>query len=194
MNILVLGPKPSKIGKYLSKRGYSILEYDDPVDEFLLQKENIGFAISFRYRHIIKPEIIKYLEGNIINLHISYLPWNRGSDPNLWSFLENTPKGVTIHYVDSGVDTGDIIVQKEIMFAESEMTLSTTYEILDNNIFQLFKDEWRQIIHGKAPRSRQNGIGSYHNSRDKEAYQYLLDQHGWDTSVENIKGKALVNK
>ena len=191
MNILVLGPQPSKIAKFLIQRGYSVFECDYPIDEFLLKREKIEFAISYGYRHIIKPEIIKYLEGKIINLHISYLPWNRGSDPNFWSFLENTLKGVTIHYVDSGLDTGDIVFQKQIMFEESKMTLSTTYEILSNEIFRLFKDGWEQIIHGKAPRFRQKGKGSYHNSKDKEPYQYLIEKHGWDTPVEYIKGKAL---
>ena len=191
MKILVLGPQPSKIAKYLSQRGHSVFACDEPIDEFLLKKENIGFAVSYGYRHIIKPEIIKYLEDNIINLHISFLPWNRGADPNLWSFLENTPKGVSIHHVDSGIDTGDIIFQKEVMFEESEETLSTTYEILDNEILQLIKDRWEQIINGKAPRFGQKGNGSYHSSKDKEPYLYLIEQHGWNTPVKYIKGKTL---
>ena len=52
-----------------------------------------------------------------INLHISYLPWNRGADPNLWSAV-GMPKGVTIHYINDGFDTGDILFQKAILFVE----------------------------------------------------------------------------
>ncbi|MCL0081308.1 hypothetical protein M1N64_03665 [Peptococcaceae bacterium] len=46
-------------------------------------------------------------QGRAINLHISFLPWNRGADPNFWSFIENAPVGVSIHYLDEGIDTGD---------------------------------------------------------------------------------------
>ena len=48
----------------------------------------------------------------LINLHISYLPYNRGSYPNYWSFKENTPNGVSIHHIDDGIDTGPVLVQK----------------------------------------------------------------------------------
>ena len=52
-----------------------------------------------------------------------------GQDPNLWSFIEDTPKGVTIHEIDEGIDTGDIIFQKEIVLNSNE-TLASSYEKL----------------------------------------------------------------
>ena len=116
MNILVLGPPQSPITPFLRQNGYAVIEYSDPIDITFLEENNFSFAVSYRFRHIIRQETIECLEGKIINLHISYLPWNRGADPNLWSFLEDTPKGVSIHYVDPGMDTGDIIAQKEVIF------------------------------------------------------------------------------
>ena len=47
---------------------------------------------------------------------MSYLPYNRGAHPNFWSFVNNTVKGVTIHEIDQGIDTGKIILQKSIKF------------------------------------------------------------------------------
>ena len=52
----------------------------------------------------------------IINLHISYLPYNKGAHPNFWSFADNTPSGVTIHEVNENLDSGNIIFQKKIEF------------------------------------------------------------------------------
>ena len=52
----------------------------------------------------------------IINLHIGYLPYNRGAHPNFWSFMDNTPTGVTIHEIDKNIDTGKIIYQKIVDF------------------------------------------------------------------------------
>ena len=61
--------------------------------------KNFDLVISFGYRHIIEKEIISKFK-NLINVHIGFLPYNRGAHPNFWSFMENTPSGVTIHKID----------------------------------------------------------------------------------------------
>ena len=57
---------------------------------------------------------LKQLQIPIVNLHKAYLPYNKGAHPNFWSFAENTPSGITIHVIDSGIDTGNIIYRKFI--------------------------------------------------------------------------------
>jgi methionyl-tRNA formyltransferase len=49
-----------------------------------------------------------------LNLHISLLPLNRGAHPAAWAIREGTKHGVTIHKIDSGLDTGEIVYQEEI--------------------------------------------------------------------------------
>ena len=146
MNVLVLSTNPSSIRSIIENYGCDCIERSEPIDVELLKKYSIDMAVSYRFRHIIKKSSIDYLNGKIINLHISLLPWNRGADPNLWSFLENTPKGVSIHYVDEGLDTGDIIAQKSIRFNVSSETLASTYEILNSEILELFKIQWPLIM------------------------------------------------
>lgn len=82
-----------------------------------------SFVVSFNYRYLIPEEVLKLLPGKVINLHTSLLPYNRGSAPNFFSFLEDTPKGVTIHRVDSGLDTGDILCQKELFLTRQRRPL-----------------------------------------------------------------------
>ena len=65
-----------------------------------IKEQNFCFGVSYRYRKIIRQDIIDYFEGKLINMHIAFLPWNKGADPNLWSYIDNTPKGVTIHRID----------------------------------------------------------------------------------------------
>lgn len=62
--------------------------------------------------HIVKK--IQKLGINVINTHPSYLPYNRGKHPYHWAIVDGTPFGVTIHRVDDGIDTGDILWQKRI--------------------------------------------------------------------------------
>ena len=139
MKILYLGVAPYALKDFLEKDGNEVICTSDKVTPGFITENKIDLCISYRYRHIIGQNIIDESGDNIINLHISLLPWNRGSDPNLWSFLEDTPKGVTIHHVDAGVDTGDIIFQKEVFFGPGE-TLSSSYQTLNTAIVHLFME------------------------------------------------------
>ena len=97
--------------------------------------------ISYGYRFKIDEKLIKK-NKNLINLHISFLPFNRGAHPNFWSFIENTPSGVSIHKIDKGIDTGDIINQKlidfDILKNKKKLTFSYTYKKLINELENLF--------------------------------------------------------
>lgn len=70
--------------------------------------------ISYNYSFLVPENIIFIVTAKIINLHISLLPWKRGSDPNFWSFIENSPKGVTIRKLFAGLEQDSIILQKEL--------------------------------------------------------------------------------
>jgi len=193
MTILVLGVIPSPLTSIIENHGLNVIECADPIDTEYLQTHSVEFAFSYRYRHIIRKAVIEYLNGNIINLHISFLPWNRGADPNLWSFLEDTPKGVSIHYIDEGIDTGDIIAQKELFFNNKLETLASTYKKLNIEIVELFKRYWEFIINDKIDRKKQIQTGSFHKISDKETFQFLITDKGWETPVGYLVGKALVD-
>jgi len=46
-----------------------------------------SYVVSFNYRHMIGKEILDIMQGRVINLHTSYLPFNRGSSPNFSAFM-----------------------------------------------------------------------------------------------------------
>jgi len=106
MSILLLGPDHPGLIAFLAKEGHRVVRTEDRLTQDAPVLEGIEWLISYGYRHIFKPEVIQRFRGRIINLHISFLPWNRGVDPNQWSFLQDTPKGVTIHFIDEGIDLG----------------------------------------------------------------------------------------
>jgi methionyl-tRNA formyltransferase len=133
----------------------------------------------------LKNDIISIPKLGVINLHISFLPWNKGSDPNFWSHVEGTLKGVTIHYIDEGVDTGDIIAQTEVIFS-NEDTLSSSYTKLHKEIQDLFYETWFKIKKGGVVRKKQVGKGTIHRKVDKLAYDYLLKQ-GWGTPLSLLQ-------
>lgn len=191
MLVLFLGPYNERITNHIKSFGDEVLNTENGISEIkAIGLENIDYIISFGYRYIIPKEIIEKYNKRIINLHISLLPWNRGADPNLWSFLEDTPKGVTIHYIDEGIDTGEIIAQKEVKFPDINLTtLRNSYETLKIEIVNLFIKVWIDLKAGKINSKPQNHGGSFHCLKDKRKYDYLLE-YGWDTPVAELIGKA----
>ena len=184
--ILFLGREDSPLIAWLRKRGEQVSQTEDKINLDFLTRENFSFLISYGYRHVLSKEILEKFPNRAINLHLAYLPWNRGSDPNFWSFVENTPKGVTIHFLDEGVDTGDIIIQREICFDSERETLATSYAELRLLIEDLFKKHWQEIKHGTCTRRKQTGPGSSHRSKDMERFSSLLVQ-GWNTPVSVLE-------
>ena len=123
-----------------------------------------------------------------MNLHIAYLPYNRGADPNLWSAAEDTPSGVTIHQLDEGIDTGDILY-REMVYLEPSETLRSSYRLLQACIQVEFMSNFESILDGETPRrNMSHHYGTYHNSRDKE--QLVLPK-GWDTTRAEVRRLAL---
>jgi methionyl-tRNA formyltransferase len=190
VKILYLGPFRADMIRYLSSYGDEVIHAEGRIFRDSTVLQDIGFIISYGYRFIISPEIVARFPNRIVNLHISYLPWNKGADPNLWSFLEDTPKGVTIHYVDEGLDTGEIIAQQKVHYRIDD-TLRTTYERLSQRIEGLFREIWPELKQGRLQSTRQEAEGSFHLKKDKEKYQHLLT-NGWDTPVINLIGKAII--
>lgn len=177
MDILYLGPD-SPLVRFLDEDGNTVRRVEDAVTDF----GAADFVISYGYRHILKRPVLDNHYGRAINLHISYLPWNRGADPNLWSFVDGTPKGVSIHHIDYGIDTGDLIAQRQVAFGPED-TLATSYANLQAKIRELFIESWPSIKSRKMARTAQSGYGSYHRSTDKTSVK-LPD--GWDTPISLI--------
>lgn len=173
--------------EWLSLKNNCIL-FSDKVDISLLNKIKPDIIISYNYKYIITNDVISYMKSNIVNLHISYLPWNKGSNPNFWSFIENTPKGVSIHLVDATLDTGAILFQKEIFFDEAIETLKTSYKKLHREMKILFKDNWENIKEKNYKIEKQSLRGSYHNSLDYKTYLHDININ-YDETIIELKDK-----
>ncbi|GAB6285699.1 MAG: hypothetical protein STSR0009_19000 [Methanoregula sp.] len=160
-------------------KNYHIVQTKDAISFNDVHNFNPDCIISYNYHHIVPPAIT--LTKPCINLHISFLPWNRGADPNFWSWYDDTPKGVTIHYMDEHFDTGDIILQKKISMS-NKLTLAETYEILQKAIQDLFIQNWDHMLNISPV--AQVGNGTLH--RIGQMKKHLLI-NGWDTPCEYIE-------
>ena len=147
-----------------------------------------SMVISFNYRHLVSADVIDYLGDRIINLHTSFLPYNKGAAPNFFSFYEDTPKGVTIHRMTAGLDEGDILLQKEVFFDEEKETFATTYQALMQEMETLFFAHANDLLSGRVPAFRQAGCGTYHKSAELEAIR-AKTPFSYDEVIADVKKK-----
>ena len=130
------------------------------------------FGLSIGYRHIIKPPWLNHFTDGIVNLHTGYLPYNRGRFPNVWPILDGTPAGVTIHWMDEGIDTGDIIAQRKVEVQPWD-TAETLYHKLEDAGYDLFVETWPAILDGTASRTKQPAGGSIHYAKELADLDWL---------------------
>ncbi|MEP7286094.1 MAG: formyltransferase family protein [Chloroflexota bacterium] len=147
---------------------------------------NPEVGVSALFGYILRREALQLLPAGCVNIHPAYLPYNRGSYPNVWSIIEGTPAGVTIHYIDEGVDTGDLIAQRQVTIEPTD-TGGTLYQKLEQLSVDLFKETWPLISAGQAPRVLQaKEAGTTHRVRDVDA----LDEIDLDRTYT---GRELLN-
>ena len=166
LKILFLGYNKNETSliHFLTNQGYKVVHKKSKVD--LSFAHNFDFIISFGYRFIIKKDIISFFAEKIINLHISYLPFGRGSHPVFWSFVENHPKGVSIHLIEEKLDQGRILVQKTIKYNKNETTFKKVYKRSIIEIQKLFIQYHEDILNCNIKPKKQVGLGTYHKKSD----------------------------
>jgi len=138
---------------------------DETINRIRELEPDIALSIFFNY--ILPNKFIKIFPEGVINLHPAYLPFNRGQYPNVWSIINETPSGVTLHYIDDEkIDTGDIISQKEVVIEPIDTGI-TLYRKLELASLDIFRDTWPAIKSGDVVRKSQNvDNGTYHRTRD----------------------------
>jgi methionyl-tRNA formyltransferase len=183
VRVLVLGPADSPLVDRIQSGGDLVTVTAEPLGPEEARGHEI--LVSHGYRHILRAPVLDLFPDRAVNLHISLLPWNRGAHPNVWSAVEGTPSGVTVHHIDEGVDTGDVVAQREVPVGDDE-TLSSSYGRLQEEIVELFWGCWPEVRAGTAPRRSQAGEGSEHRVRDLEEIGHLLSD-GWDTRVGALR-------
>lgn len=161
---------------WLQQKGHEVILCDKRLTENWCRNRQIDLTVSYTYRFILDEKTIFALNDNIVNLHNSLLPWNRGADPNLWSILDDAPRGVTLHYVSPGLDKGDIIAQRVVPLSTDD-TLKTSYDTLDKIAQEQFQEMFLWYKDWPQMRKRPLGEGSYHSVADGMILHQAIDTY-----------------
>lgn len=136
---------------------------------------------------ILKPPLISLPHNGFINTHPSLLPYNRGKHYNFWAIVERAPFGVSLHMVDEGIDSGDVIFQKDIPYSWED-TGGSLHRKAAETMVDLFKEAYPRIRSLDFVRKKQGAEqGSFHLAKEiDDASRIELDKEYTARTLFNL--------
>jgi methionyl-tRNA formyltransferase len=152
--------------------------FREPQQVELLSSLALDLVVSIHFPYLYPAEVLCLPRHGVLNLHPAYLPYNRGWHTPSWGLLDGTPLGATLHFMDAGVDTGDIVAQSMLEPSPGD-TAHSLYTKLKHVELELFRASWPEIASGRYQRHpQQPDAGTVHKRRDlfrPEVQQIDLD-------------------
>ncbi len=143
-----------------------ITKNNEDLSVILKEHQDVDVGFSLWWPFLFSPEVIKSIPLGIVNTHPSLLPFGRGKHPNFWSIVERTPFGVTLHLVNHGIDSGAVLLQKEIAVSWDD-TGESLYKKATHEIINLFIENYHLLRVGQAQVTKQNiSSGTFHLSNE----------------------------
>lgn len=130
--------------------------------------EGLDVGVLAWWPFILREPLLSLTHHGFINTHPSLLPHNRGKHYNFWAIVEQAPFGVTLHWVDAGVDTGGILAQRQIAYDWTDNG-GTLYRKAQAAMLSLFFETYPRLRVGHTPSNAQSlSAGSFHHSSELE--------------------------
>lgn len=141
-------------------------QFREPSSINRLRALDLDYVLGIHFPYLVPESVLDASRHGFLNLHPAYLPFNRGWHTPTWAIFEGTPVGATLHFMDTGLDTGDIIQQKLLPIPHGD-TADTLYAKLKRLELEVFKEAWPQLLCGQVTRTRQDqSIGTFHKRQD----------------------------
>jgi len=150
-------PVPPRIAQLVAGMpipSYFVANHNDAACADLLRNAQPDVVVLGGTR-IIKPHLLEIPARGTVNCHPGLLPQLRGSASVGWALYKDLPQGATAHFIDPGIDTGDIIVRRELPVSRRD-----TYESLCVRVAtlagELMAETLGYLSSGEAPRMPQD--------------------------------------
>lgn len=140
------------------------IDYLHPVrvnsEEFIEKAKSYDcdLFVSMSFNQVFREQIIKIPKHNTINCHAGKLPFYRGRNILNWALINDEKEfGITVHFVDEGIDTGDIVLQQSYPITEED-DYGTLLEVAYVECAKLLYEAIKQIQDVSFERVKQNTI------------------------------------
>ncbi len=164
---VVLPPAPiQESAGPLRELGVPAWEWPGGFSEIKALSPDVLLSVLFEVK--LPPEWLALAGWHPLNLHLGYLPHNRGRAPHLWPLIDGSPAGVSLHVMDDGVDAGGIVRQERVAVRAGD-TGGSLLARLETVALAMLRDAWPGV--GTAEPVPQHAGGSRHTRHDLDALQ-----------------------
>lgn len=150
-----------------------------------LRRLEPDLGLSVAYNQIFRRALLEVPRLGILNFHAGLLPFYRGRNVINWAILNGERElGMTAHYVDEGIDTGDIVLQRHLPIGWTDTygdVLSRAVESMPD----LVEDAVRLVAEDTVVRCPQPEVGTYFAGRG-EGDEWL----DWSETAVNLHNKV----
>lgn len=146
-------PIPPRLTQLLAGKNvpaYCVANHNDVACAELLRANQPDVVVLGGTR-IIKSHVLEIPRRGTVNCHPGLLPWLRGSASVGWALYKDLPQGATAHFIDPGIDTGDIVVRRELPVYHRDTYESLCYRVA-RLAGELMTETVRHLERGEAPR------------------------------------------
>ncbi len=177
ISYIVVTDEISLVYKYLIKINFNIekIIFNSDVSNklFTQDKKIFDYFLLLWWPFILKKDIFSIPKYGTINTHPSLLPYNRGKHYNFWNIVEDVPFGVTLHFINQDVDSGDIVFQNKIE-KTWEDTGESLYYKAQESIIELFIMNYSKICAMNYTIIKQNlDEGTFHYAKELDSVSKL---------------------
>ncbi len=181
----IITPPPVKV--FAMQAGIPVFQYDKIRSEGVedLKALSPDVMITCAFGQILSQEIIDIPKFGVINIHASLLPKYRGASPIHYAILNGEEKtGVTIMRTDVGIDTGDIVLQKEIDILKDETC---------GELFERLSDLGAECIIEALPDIASDSAQFVKQKEEQASYSKIIKKEDGKINF-NDSAKSIVNK
>ena len=123
-----------------------------------LRRLQPDLIVAMHYGVIFKRPILEIPPLGCVNIHPTRLPWGQGKTPSCLHMLMGDERNwITLHFIDPGVDTGDVIAQGSVPITADDTGHTSTIKLLREG-HRIFKENLPLLREGRAPRRPQKEI------------------------------------
>ena len=146
-----------------------VFESDEQVVSYCHDNNlKIDLGLVVWWPRIIHVPLLTLASEGLINTHPSLLPYCRGKHYNFWALVEQAPFGVSLHFINDGIDCGDIVAQSPIAYSWEDSG-ETLFVKAREAMVALVCDTYPRLRLSNIARQSQNvSVGSFHFAKELE--------------------------
>jgi folate-dependent phosphoribosylglycinamide formyltransferase PurN len=135
---------------------FEVKKHSSAASAQIIQERGLDYVLNGSTNWLLKDPTLSLPQVKFINAHPGWLPKHKGLDSIRWSILEGDPVGITTHYIDHGIDTGDILKFYEVDLSDATSLNHVWRKVMQKKV-ESFTDTLLGLEKGSIQTTKQEG-------------------------------------